>query len=74
MLTQDILNRIRRDFSHEEVSLVEEILAQYKGKEPIRVARCILHISNGSYQKLKQHLDIAEKDYRDIIYFAEYLA
>ena len=72
MLPKDIRNRIRRDFSIDKYSLVESLLDQYSGREPDRVMRCIIHLSNGSYEKLKVNIETANLDYRDIILFAEY--
>ena len=72
MLPQDIKNRIIRDFSRNEVASVEDLLDQYDGRESDRVIRCIVHLSNGSYEKLKVSVETANMDYRDIILFAEY--
>ena len=72
MLAKDIRNRIKRDFNADEQHSVESLLLQYAGKEPDRVIRCIIHLSNGSYHKLKHNYKTANDDYRDIIFFAEY--
>lgn len=72
MLPKDIENKIRRDFSNNEVVSVERLLLQYDGRESERVIRCIIHLSNGSYEKLKANIETAKMDYRDIILFAEY--
>ena len=72
MLPQDIKNRIRRDFNSDEINSVESLLSEYDGREAERVIRCLLYLSNGSYEKLKLDVESAKLDYRDIIYFAEY--
>ena len=72
MLPNDIRTRIRRDFDADKLTAVENLLSQYNGKESERVIRCIIHLSNGSFQKLEHNYKTANEDYRDIILFAEY--
>ena len=69
---EDILERIAADFGRDSVAEVAKLLAAYHGPEPHRVCRCILHLSAGSTDKLKHNVEDAAKDYRDIIFFAEY--
>ena len=72
LLPEDILERIVADFGSESAAGVTQLLAGYRGPEAHRVYRCILHLSAGSIDKLKANVDDAGKDYRDIIFFAEY--
>ena len=68
----DIRARIDADFPKEEWEWVFRKLADYDGKEPYRVMRCILHLANGSLSRLEAELKTANQDYRDSILFAEY--
>lgn len=72
MLPTDVINKIKSDFNADEALLVENLLSGYDGNEPDRVIRCILHLANGSYQRLEHNLQNANMDYRDVIMFAEY--
>lgn len=71
-LPEDIISRVKRDFSADQVTSVLARLSSYDGKEPARVIRCIVQLSNGSEERLSQNLVTAMADYRDILYFAEY--
>ena len=72
MSPQDIKKKIRGDFSRDEVGPVKNLLSQYDDRESDRVIRCIVHLSNSSFDKVKLNVNTAIKDYRDIILFAEY--
>ena len=61
-----------QDFREDKVGTVVELLSEYDGKEPIRVIRCIVHLSEGSDSLVLSNLETAYTDYRDIIYSAEY--
>jgi hypothetical protein len=71
-LPDDVIERVKQDFREDKVGTVLELLSEYDGKEPGRVIRCIVHLSEGSESLLLSNLETAYKDYRDIIYFAEY--
>jgi hypothetical protein len=71
-LPEDVVLKIRADFSADSFHAVESVLRVYRGPEPARIARCILHLSGGDMQKPHVNAAAAEIDYRDVIWWAEY--
>ena len=71
-LEQRTLARISKDFPAAEYPNVIAILNSYGGPEAGRVIWDILELSKGSIEKVRQYLEVARKDYRDILYWAEY--
>jgi len=63
---------IKNYFHDEDSALVEKMLATYTGNEENRVQVAILKLALGSIDGVKYHVDCAQKDYRDIIYWADY--
>ena len=63
-------------FRHEDLADVMAILDLYGVKsyerERERVQLAILKLSEGDAGKLLHYLDVAKKDYRDVLYWAEY--
>ena len=73
ILPYDILRRVADDFPDEaDAETVREELASLDCPEPVRVARCVLHLSAGSVSGVKKNIATAKQDYRDTILFAEY--
>jgi len=68
----DILQRISRDFAESDRQAVTRALEMYRGAEPDRVRRCILHLAGGGLVKIRHFVNAANSDYRDVIYWAEY--
>ena len=68
------LERIARDFSAAEQLVVIELVSGYSGPEAARVVWDILELSKGSLEKVRQYLQAAQTDYRDVLYWAEYYA
>lgn len=70
-LESDIADRVRADFPGEEareaINLLEEA-----GVSQGRIARCIVVASEGSIESLRQYIEMAERDPRDVIVAAEY--
>lgn len=66
------LERVARDFPASEQALVLEVLSGYTGPEAARVVWDILKLSNGSSERVKDYLHVAQTDYRDVLYWAEY--
>lgn len=48
------------------------LLSGYSGPESGRVTWDILELSKGSLEKVRHYVQTAQKDYRDILYWAEY--
>jgi hypothetical protein len=71
-LEQRILERIAREFPAAERASVIELLSNYSGPENGRVTWDILALSNGSLHKVRRYVQVAQTDYRDILYWAEY--
>jgi hypothetical protein len=66
------LERVAREFPESDQPLVIELLSAYSGPEPGRVARDILELSKTNVQVVRHYLQAAERDYRDVLYWAEY--
>ncbi len=72
-LAFDILQRIVDDFpDSDDSAAVRELLESLECPEAERVARCILHLSEGSVAAVLENIALAQTDYRDAILFAEY--
>ena len=68
------LERITKEFPSPDEARVLEWLSSYSGPEPARVIRDILVLSKGSLDRVKQYVEAAHTDYRDVLYWAEYQA
>ena len=71
-LEQRSIERIAKDFLQAEQASVVELLSGYAGPEPGRVTWDILELSKGSLEKVRQYVEAAKTDYRDVLYWAEY--
>ena len=71
-LEQRSIERIAREFSVSDQTSVIELLSTYSGPESGRVTWDILELSKGSLEKIRQYIQAAQTDYRDILYWAEY--
>jgi hypothetical protein len=71
-LEQRTLERISEEFSGSNEALVIELLSGYSGLEIGRVIWDILELSKGSLESVRQYLQAAQIDYRDVLYWAEY--
>lgn len=71
-LEQRSIERIAKDFSQAERASIVELLTRYAGPEPARVTWDILELSQGSLEKVRQYVEAAKTDYRDVLYWAEY--
>ena len=71
----DIDRLVKRDFQPEEVVEILKLLSLYQsetlnGKN--RVYASILKLSNGNISKVRNYIEMANNDYRDVIALAEY--
>ena|ERR1700730_9181814 len=71
-LKQRSVERIAREFSVSEQPSAIELLTRYSGPESGRVRWGILELSKGNLEKIKQYVQAAQTDYRDILYWVEY--
>jgi hypothetical protein len=71
-MEQRTLERIRQEFQQPDLDGVIELLASYSGPESDRVRWDILELSKGELGKIGEYVTAAQRDYRDILYWAEY--
>src|SRR3954447_8712666 len=71
-LEERTLERIAKEFPLAQQASVFECLSSYTGPEAERVSWDILELSKGNLERIKQNVKVAQTDYRDILYWAEY--
>lgn len=75
-LTDDILVKIRRDFSGVETLPVIDRLEGLQSEDSQlfsdRILRCIVFVAAGQLPVVEQAIEQARTDYRDLIVWAEY--
>ena len=75
-LANDILARIRQDFSGGEMLPVIEMLTDLQTEDAglftDRILRCILFVARGKFDALADAVSLARQDPRDLIVNAEY--
>ena len=73
-LPQDVVDRAETLFGEQGKKVCEQLgrLSADLELNSARVLRCILHLSQGDPVKLKHYTDVAQTDWRDVIYWAEY--
>jgi len=73
-LPADIEAKLLEDFGEQAKAAMERI-SEYlnsQQREPVRTARCAIHLAHGSLEKLERMLDEAMRDWRNVILWAEY--
>jgi hypothetical protein len=75
-LTEDILAKIRQDFSRGEILPVIEMMTRLQEEDAglftDRILRCVLFVASGRFGALADAVALARLDYRDLIVNAEY--
>ena len=75
-LPDDILAKIRLDFSGGEMLPVIEMLTELQREDSQlftdRIRRCILFLARGNFEQLAEAVALARRDARDLIVGAEY--
>lgn len=66
------LQRLTREFHSAEQHTVIQLLTSYSGPESDRVTWDILELSKGDVDKVREYVQAAQRDYRDVLYWAEY--
>ena len=66
------LERLTREFHSVEKDTVIQLLTSYSGPESDRVRWDILELSKGDVEKVREFVQAAQRDYRDVLYWAEY--
>ena len=73
---KDVARIVRRDFPEEEHEAAIGVLREYAQgellKECSRVQLAALKLAQGNFRCLRQHIDNAQRDYRDVLAAAEY--
>ena len=73
-LSPEVIAAIRTQFSSAEQPLVLELLQRYGDapheREQDRVCLALLELSQGDVGKLREALDVAKTDYRDVLVWA----
>lgn len=69
-LAPDIIRDI--ESTYRDASEVVDTCSAVEVPEKERVIRCILHLAQGDIDSLTAYVRRAEKDYRDVIWSAEY--
>jgi hypothetical protein len=72
----DVERLLVRDFPPQEVSVARRALAEYGTKdwhrEPERVRAAAMKLAAGSIERLREVLQTADQDFRDVVTEAEY--
>ena len=72
----NVLALVRASFPQESWPRVLGVLDAYGvesyERERERVQLAILNLSQGSEEKLREYLTVAKRDYRDVLFWAEY--
>src|SRR6266481_4693684 len=71
-LEQRTLERISKEFPTSDQAAVIEFLSGYSGPEAGRIAWDVLRLSKGTLDGVRHFVQAAQKDYRDVLYWAEY--
>lgn len=73
-MQQDILDKIKYDFENAEevVNILESMESMNQGPISDRIYRGVIFLSQGDMSKLNHFIELSFKDYRDLIWQAEY--
>lgn len=71
-MSEDIINRLEKDFGADsQTALAMLVDFDCKNAFSERVTRCIIVLSNGNIEQLKNYIASAEADWRDVVFLAE---
>jgi hypothetical protein len=74
-LPEDIITKVRRDFSEDDALAILQLLAEFQIKNPDlsnRILRCIVFLAHGNFDEFARAVAMARLDWRDLIVAAEY--
>jgi hypothetical protein len=71
-LPQDITDKLFNDFGSARVSDALDLLKSNSAASD-RVIRCIVYLASGDLEKLRHYTECADRDFRDVIWWAEYI-
>ena len=75
LLPEDIIAKIRKDFSEDEMLPILQLLSELQKEYPersSRILRCIVFLAHGSFEEFARAVALARLDWRDLIVAAEY--
>jgi hypothetical protein len=71
-----VLEYVEKDFSREDCEEVIAILSRYGTeayeREPERVLLAVLDLAKGNKDAVRDYVDSAKRDYRDVLFWSEY--
>jgi hypothetical protein len=68
----DLARILQREFPGEAQAEVATLLEAYDGQEAVRVMLAILKLAGGHVSRVREYLEAAGEDYRDVLAWAEY--
>jgi hypothetical protein len=74
-LPEDIVAKVRQDFSEGDVPPILQLLAEFRKENPElsnRISRCIIFLAHGNFDDFARAVAMARLDWRDLIEEAEY--
>jgi hypothetical protein len=76
MLPQDIVIKVRQDFSEDDAVVIVQLLIELQKENPRvfsdRILRCIVFSAGGRFDEFACQVKLARLDWRDVIMNAEY--
>jgi hypothetical protein len=76
MLPQDIVTKVRQDFSEDDAIAILQLLSELQTENPRifsdRILRCIVFSARGRFDEFACAVALARLDWRDVIVNAEY--
>ena len=76
MLPQDIITKVRQDFSETDAVVIVQLLSELQNENPKvfcdRILRCIIFCAEGLFDEFASAVKLARIDWRDVIMNAEY--
>ncbi|MGZ4987436.1 MAG: hypothetical protein ACXWIU_01805 [Limisphaerales bacterium] len=76
MLPQDIITKVRQDFSKDDAIVIVQLLSELQNENPTifcdRILRCIVFSAHGRFDWFESAVAVARIDWRDVIVNAEY--
>ena len=74
-ISSDILTQIKLQFNENHKKLIETLENELSENDYLnsnRIIRCIIFLSEKNIEKVKENINLAKIDWRDIILLAEY--
>ncbi len=73
-LLEDIQKQIQKSFKLESEEATRMNFEDFvENRESGRILRCVLFLAEGSLERLRYYIEVVNTDYRDVIFWAEYV-